>query len=200
MKKRIGYRAKDSISEGGATGSWGARATFKMKKLLKIGEKQSKISSSSKIGEVQTRSKKSTKNQKVAKPTRSATEVKANHDVFKRAATGRNLRTHSGGNAAEVGAIKKYIKARGPFSPQGLEKISGIPSSTGRLLKQKRVLKNQKVDGSAKKVVPKKTVEPKKLPSPDKKPSRAKNGLPHHLNIKLAEMTLKRLKARVKNE
>ena len=67
MKKRIGYRAKDSISEGGATGSWGARAKFKMKKLLKIGEKQSKISSSSKIGEVQTRSKKSTKNQEVTK-------------------------------------------------------------------------------------------------------------------------------------
>jgi len=67
MKKRIGYRAKDSISEGGATGSWGARAKFKMKKLLKIGEKQSKISSSSKIGEVRTRPVKALQNQKVNK-------------------------------------------------------------------------------------------------------------------------------------
>ena len=113
-------------------------------KLRKIGEKASKVSKSAKIKEVQTRPKKSLQNQNVAKPTRSATEVKANHDVFNRAVVGRNLRTHSGGTASEMDAIKRYIKARGPWSAQGLEKTSGIPSATGRLLKQKNVLKNQK--------------------------------------------------------
>ena len=122
-------------------------------KLRKIGEKASKVSKSKKIGEVQTRPKKSLQNQNVAKPTRSATEVKANHDVFNRAVVGRNLRTHSGGIASELGAAKRYIKARGPLTPKGIEKLTGIPSATGRLLKQKKVLKNQKVNKSAKKEV-----------------------------------------------
>ena len=91
--------------------------------------------------------------QKVAKPSKSATEVKANHDVFNRAVVGRNLRTHSGGIASELGAAKRYIKARGPLTPKGIEKLTGIPSATGRLLKQKKVLKNQKVNKSAKKEV-----------------------------------------------
>ena len=134
-------------SRGGSTK---AGILSKIKKLL-IKPKPTK--NSNPIKEVK-KAKKSLQNQKVAKPTRSATEVKANHDVFNRAVVGRNLRTHSGGTASEIGAIKRYIKARGPFSPRGLEKTSGIPSSTGRLLKQKKVLKNQKVNKSAKKEVP----------------------------------------------
>ena len=111
-------------------------------KLRKIGEKA--IKSASPIKEVK-KAKKSLQNQKVVKPSKSANEVKANAAVFKRFLVGQNLRTHSGGIASELGAAKRYIKARGPLTPKGREKLTGIPAATGRLLKQKRVLKNQKV-------------------------------------------------------
>ena len=129
--KKAATKSKNKITE----------VSFKKRKNLK---KIKPVKSTTPIKEVK-QTKKVLQNQKVVKPTRSATEVKANHDVLKRAKVGHNLRTHSGGTSSEIGAIKKYIKARGILSPKGIEKTTGIPSSTGRLLKQKKVLKNQKV-------------------------------------------------------
>ena len=139
-----GIQVQQQLIGGGGGGSKKAllakiKKLFVKPKVIKSSESLTRAGKDLKL-----KKSESLQNQNVAKPTRSATEVKANHDVFNRAVVGRNLRTHSGGIASELGAAKRYIKARGPLTPKGIEKLTGIPSSTGRLLKQKKVLKNQK--------------------------------------------------------
>lgn len=140
MKKRIGYRAKDSISEGGATGSWGARAKFKMKKLLKIGEKQSKISSSSKIGEVQTRPVKALQNQKVNKEAKKEVPTSAVVNRISRIYKKKKAPKNQKVTKKDLEQFNEHIAAR--YAKKAMSE--GKKPNYYFLKNKKKILKNQK--------------------------------------------------------